>query len=127
MNLNFDLIKDEKTIVGGLEGKLAVKLVAFDVKADKNGNPNYQFKFECVDFPGQTINYNCGRSFYKKAVSDIAVQLDFELHTQDSDIDVLTKASKEQFYLWKTPDNYINFYDRDEAISNQNEEAPDLD
>ncbi len=122
--LNFNAIKEEKTIVGGLEGKLAVKLVGFDVKPDKNGNPNYQFKFGCVDFPEQVINYNCGRSFYKRAVSGIAVQLGFELHAQDSDPEILKKATKEQFYLWKTSDGYINFYDRDE---NQTEEAPDLE
>lgn len=126
MNLNFDVIQNKKTIVGGLEGKLAVKLVGFDVKSDKNGNPNYQFKFALTDYENKIISYNCGESFYQSALSNIATQLGFEAHALVSDKDILTKASKETFNIWKT-DGYINFYDREEWIANQNEEALDLD
>ena len=35
--LNFDAIKNEKTIVGGLQGEYKVKLVGFDTKADSKG------------------------------------------------------------------------------------------
>ena len=35
--LNFDAIKNERTIVGGLQGEYKVKLVGFDTKADSKG------------------------------------------------------------------------------------------
>lgn len=126
MNLNFDAIKNKKTIVGGLEGKLEVKLVGFDVKLDKNGNNNYQFKLALTDFEDKTISYNCGDRFYSGVISNIATQLGFEKGTLENDETILTKATEEPFYIWKT-DEYINFYDREEWIANQNEEAPDLD
>ena len=125
MSLNFDAIKERKTIVGGLEGKLAVKLVGFDVKPDKNGNNNYQFKLALTDLDNKVINYNCGESFYTRAVSNIGTQLGFEKSSLVNDVEILKKASKETFYIWRE-NGYTNFYDRNEWIASQTEEAPDL-
>ena len=122
MNLDFSGIKDKKTVVGGVDGKVAVKLVGFTTKLDSNGNPNYQFKLEAVEFDDYIISYNCGESFYKRAVSNIGAQLGFDLHKQKQDVEILTKATKEVFNIW-IQDGYTNFYERETIKS---EEAPEL-
>lgn len=128
MNLDFSTIENEKTIVGGVQGKIAVKLVGFEVKPDSNGNPNYQFKLKAVDYEDHIESYNCGRSFYKSAVSNIGAQLGFEPSEQRPDKEILTKATQEVFYMWKQ-DGYTNFYDREAWLAERQtktEEAPDL-
>ena len=110
--LNFEGIKNEKTIVGGLDGEYKVKLTGFDTKTDSKGNTNYQFVFSLVEFEGITKNFNTSiKSMYNSAVSNIAAQLGFNLHEQVSNVEVLTKASKEPFSLWVS-EGYVNFYDR---------------
>ena len=97
---NFDAIKNEKTIVGGLQGEYKVKLVGFDTKADSKGNTNYQFTFGLVEYPGVTRKVNTSiQSMYKSIVSQIGIQLGFEEHIQHDDVLILTKATKEVFRL----------------------------
>jgi len=109
---NFDKIKDEKTIVGGLaNGEYGAILTGFDVKPDKNGNSNYQFELTLVDYEGVTRKYNTSNySQYKSVVSNIGVQLGFESHLQDSDVAILTKATEKPFSIWIN-DSYTNFHD----------------
>lgn len=125
--LNFDSIKGRKTIIGGAQGKLRVKLTGFTVGPDRNGAPNYKFEMELLDFPGsKPEKYNCGESFYSGVISNIAQQLGYEKGNQASDEEVLTKASKEEFYIWKE-NGYTNFYDREaylqELAEQEREEA----
>ena len=128
MNLDFSKIENKKTIVGGVQGKVAVKLVGFEVKPDTKGNPNYQFKLQAVEYEDYIESYNCGESFYRGVVSNIGTQLGFNLGAQVSDKEILTKATKEVFYIWKQ-DGYTNFYDREAWLAEHQpkiEEAPDL-
>ena len=68
-------------------------------------------------------------SFYKTAVSNIGVQLGFQLSKEMDEEAILTKATQEVFFIWKQ-DGYTNFYDREAKLAEQNkvvtEEAPDL-
>lgn len=121
--LNFEKIKNNSTIVGGVKGKTKVILTDFDVKADRNNNPNYQFKLSLVDYPGKTKQYNCGESFYPGVVSNIASQLGFEEGALVGDIDVLTKASTDPFYIWII-DGIVYFYDREEYLKGINTTEP---
>jgi hypothetical protein len=129
MNLDFSQIKGRKVIVGGVQGKIAVKLVGFEVKPDSNGNPNYQFKLKAVDYTNHIEPYNCGESYYKGVVSNIGLQLGFEVSKEMDEEAILTKATKEVFYIWKQ-NGYTNFYDREAWLAEQRakltEEAPDL-
>ena len=115
MELNFDKIKTERTVVGGLaNGEYKVLLTGFDVVTDSKGNPNYQMELTLQDYEGVTKRFNTSiYSMYKSAVSNIGAQLGFELGTQFEDKDVLEKASKEPFSIWinKTDREYINFYE----------------
>ena len=115
MELNFDKIKTERTVVGGLaNGEYRVLLTGFDVVTDSKGNPNYQMELTLQDYEGVTKRFNTSiYSMYKSAVSNIGAQLGFELGTQFEDKDVLEKASKEPFSIWinKTDREYINFYE----------------
>lgn len=118
--LNFEAIKNEKTIVGGLQGEYKVKLVGFDTKADSKGNTNYQFTFGLVEYPGVTRKVNTSiQSMYKSIVSQIGIQLGFEEHIQQSDVEVLTKATKEVFSIWING-TYTNFK---EYVPAETEEA----
>ena len=117
---NFDAIKNEKTIVGGLQGEYKVKLVGFDTKADSKGNTNYQFTFGLVDYPDITrVVCTSMYSKYKSIVSQIGVQLGFEEHAQHDDVEVLTKATKEEFSIWVNG-TYTNFK---EYVPAETEEA----
>lgn len=107
--LNFDAIKNETTIIGGLEGEYKVKLTGFDVKPDAKGDPNYKFEFTLVEYPEETRRVNTSlRSMYKGIVSDIGLQFGFEPHAKGIDVEVLTKASKEVFSIWING-KYTNF------------------
>ena len=107
--LNFDAIKGEKTIIGGLEGEYKVKLTGFDVKPDAKGDPNYKFEFTLVEYPGQTRKVNTSlRSMYKGIVSDIGLQFGYTPHVEGADDEVLMKASKEPFSIWING-QYTNF------------------
>lgn len=115
MELNFDKIKTERTVVGGLaNGEYKVLLTGFDVIADSKGNPNYRMELTLQDYEGVTKRFSTSiYSMYKSAVSNIGTQLGFELGTQFEDKEVLEKASKEPFSIWinKTDREYINFYE----------------
>lgn len=115
--LNFEKIQNRKTVIGGVRGKVRVRLVGFDVKEDRNGNNNYQFKLELLDYEGMTKQYNCGESFYNGVISNIGAQLGFEAHTQQSDVEVLTQASTGEFNIWIDEDNIVYFYDREEYLA----------
>ena len=128
MDLDFSSIKGKKVVVGGVQGKIAVKLVGFKVGPDSYGNPNYKFKLKAVDYTDYIEQYNCGESFYKGVVSNIGVQLGFEVGKEMDEEAILTKATQEVFYIWKQ-DGYTNFYDREAWLAEhqpKNEEAPDL-
>ena len=56
---------------------------------------------------------------YKSIVSQIGIQLGFEEHIQHSDVEVLTKATKEVFSIWING-TYTNFK---EYIPAETEEA----
>lgn len=128
---NFDKIKDEKTIVGGLaNGEYGAILTGFDVNPDRNGDANYQFELTLVDYEGVTRKYNTSkRSKYKEVVSDIGIQLGFESHLQDNDVAILTKATEKPFSIWIN-DSYINFHDfvtaQKEKYSEIVEEEPEI-
>lgn len=113
--LNFDKIKSEKTIVGGLaNGEYKVLLTGFDTVPDSKGNPNYQMELTLLDYEGVTKKFNTSiYSMYKSAVSNIGTQLGFEAGVQNDDVTILTKASKEPFSIWinRTDREYINFYE----------------
>ena len=67
--LNFEAIKNEKTIVGGLQGEYKVKLVGFNTKTDSKGNTNYQFTFGLVEYPGITRKVNTSIQSISLAIS----------------------------------------------------------
>ena len=117
---NFDAIKNEKTIVGGLQGEYKVKLVGFNTKPDSKGDTNYQLTFGLVDYPEITrVVCTSMYSKYKSIVSQIGVQLGFEEHAQHDDVLILTKATKEVFSIWING-TYTNFK---EYIPAETEEA----
>lgn len=124
--LNFDKIKTERTIVGGLaNGEYKVLLTGFDVVPDSKGNPNYQMELTLVDYEGVTKKFNTSiYSMYKSAVSNIGTQLGFEAGAQNDDATILAKATEVPFSIWinRTDREYINFY---EYVTND-EEAVDL-
>ena len=113
--LNFDKIKSEKTIVGGLaNGEYKVLLTGFDVVPDSKGNPNYQMELSLVEFEGVTKKFNTSiYSMYKSAVSNIGTQLGFDVNVQIEDAVILAKATKTPFSIWinRTDREYINFYE----------------
>lgn len=113
--LNFDKIKSEKTIVGGLaNGEYKVLLTGFDVVPDSKGNPNYQMELSLVEFEGVTKKFNTSiYSMYKSAVSNIGTQLGFDVNVQVEDAVILAKATKTPFSIWinRTDREYINFYE----------------
>lgn len=120
--LNFNSIKGRKTIIGGAQGKLRVKLIGFNVGPDTNGNPNYKFEMELLDYPGsKPVKYNCGDSFYSGVISNIAQQLGFEKGHQEDDEVILTKASEEEFHIW-IENGYTNFYDREKYLQEKAEQ-----
>lgn len=117
---NFDAIKNERTIVGGLQGEYKVKLVGFNTKPDSKGDTNYQLTFGLVDYPDITrVVCTSMYSKYKSIVSQIGVQLGFEEHAQHDDILILTKATEEVFSIWING-TYTNFK---EYIPAETEEA----
>lgn len=113
--LNFDKIKSEKTIVGGLaNGEYKVLLTGFDVVPDSKGNPNYQMELSLVEFERVTKKFNTSiYSMYKSAVSNIGTQLGFDPNVQIEDAVILAKATKNPFSIWinRTDREYINFYE----------------
>ena len=113
--LNFDKIKSEKTIAGGLaNGEYKVLLTGFDVVPDSKGNPNYQMELSLVEFEGVTKKFNTSiYSMYKSAVSNIGTQLGFDVNVQIEDAVILAKATKTPFSIWinRTDREYINFYE----------------
>lgn len=118
--LNFDAIRNEKTIVGGLQGEYRVKLVGFDTKTDSKGNTNYQFTFGLIGYPGVVRKVNTSiQSMYKSIVSQIGVQLGFEEHVQHDDVEILTASTKKEFSIWING-TYTNFK---EYITVEAEEA----
>lgn len=100
---NFDTIKGQKMIIGGLRGKIKVTLVGFDTAPDKNGNTNYKFRLQPVDYPTESpIVFNTSREGgFLKALSCIGEQLGIEVGSHVDKVEVLKKAIKEPFYIWR--------------------------
>jgi hypothetical protein len=120
--LNLDAVASKKTIVGGIQGEQPVKLVGFTVGPDINGNPNYKFVLELLNYPGEVHRYNCGDAFYPRTISNIAQQLGYEAGKQPGDNVILKEATKKEFKIWIV-EGTTYFYDRIKYLADKDAKA----
>lgn len=116
MTLDFTSVKENKTVVGGIQGEQRVKLVGFETKTfEETGTTQHIITFDLLDYEGRTHEYRTlkNSSYYKRMISDISVQLGFKQGEDVSDETVLTKATKKEFKIWivrKDGKEYTNFH-----------------